>query len=65
MYFDSLGAALQMNGHGGYVWAAYGITLVVLVALLAVPLRRQNRFLKQLAGELKRQPPTGGLTEGN
>lgn len=65
MYFESLTAALQMDGHGGYVWVAYSITLVVLVAVLAVPLRRQGRFLKQLAGEIKRQPPNGGLAEGS
>ena len=54
MYFDSLSAVLHMDGHGGFVWAAYAITLVVLVLLLVAPGRRQKKFLQRLAGELKR-----------
>lgn len=61
MYFDSLQAVLQMDGHGAYVWAAYAITCVVLLSMLLAPRRRQRRQLSQLAGELKRQrgAPTG------
>lgn len=55
MYFDSLQALLQMDGHGPYVWAAYGITCAVLLLLLSSPRRRTRRQLRQLAGELKRQ----------
>ncbi len=63
MYFDSLGAALAMDGHGVYVWSAYAISLVVVVLILLVPRRRQRRFLRRLAGEQKRQQqgPTTGL----
>lgn len=55
MYFESLGAALAMDGHGAYVWSAYAISLVVVVLMLLVPQRRQGRFLRQLAAEQKRQ----------
>jgi heme exporter protein D len=63
MYFDSLGAALAMDGHGAYVWSAYAISLVVVALILLVPSRRQRRFLRRLAGEQKRRPqgPTTGL----
>lgn len=54
MYFDSLSAVLHMDGHGGFVWAAYAITLLVLVLLVVAPGRRQKKFLRRLAGELKR-----------
>ena len=37
MYFDSLEALLAMEGHGPYVWAAYGITLLVLALVLSAP----------------------------
>ncbi len=43
-----------MDGHGGFVWAAYAITLLVLVLLVVAPGRRQKKFLRRLAGELKR-----------
>lgn len=55
MYFESLGAALAMDGHGAYVWSAYAISLVVVVLMLLVPQRRQGRFLRQLVAEQKRQ----------
>jgi heme exporter protein D len=55
MYFDSLDAALTMDGHGGFVWAAYGICLLVLALILLAPRRRQKKILLQLAGEQKRQ----------
>ena len=55
MYFDSLAAALAMNGHGAYVWAAYGLTVIVLALILVLPARRRTRLLKRLAAEQKRQ----------
>ena len=54
MYFDSLQAVMQMEGHGIYVWTAYLVTTLVIVATLAAPLRRKNRVLQRLSGELKR-----------
>ena len=55
MYFDSVQAAVQMGGHGVYVWSAYAITAVVLLMLLRAPYRRQRRLLRELNGELRRQ----------
>lgn len=54
MYFDSLTAVLNMDGHGVYVWLAYGVTLAVIAAILVAPLRRRNRLLRQLAMEQRR-----------
>ena len=54
MYFDSFSALLEMDGHGAFVWTAYCLTAVVLAVLLIAPRLRQKRFLRQLAGELKR-----------
>ena len=54
MYFDSIDALLYMDGHGGFVWGAYGITLLVLLLLVIAPMRRQRRLLTELAGELRR-----------
>ena len=31
MSFESIGDFLRMGGYAGYVWSAYGITVVVLV----------------------------------
>ncbi|RLQ23016.1 heme exporter protein CcmD [Seongchinamella sediminis] len=54
MYFDSLQALLYMDGHGPYVWAAYLITVLVILLVLLAPLRRRTRFINQARGELRR-----------
>lgn len=55
MYFDSLAAALTMDGHGMYVWPAYLIAVLVIVTILVTPWRRQRKFLQLKSAELKRQ----------
>ncbi len=63
MYFESVDALISMDGHGVFVWAAYAVTLSVIVMLLVFPVRRRRRFLRQLSGELKRSgqvSPPGG-----
>ena len=42
---------LAMGGHGAYIWPAYGITTVVLLAVLVVSFRHmrgQEYLLQQL-----------------
>jgi heme exporter protein D len=60
LYFRSVDSLVDMEGHGAFVWSAYLITAVVLVAIVVVPLRRKRKFLSRLEGELKRRE--GGLT---
>lgn len=63
MYFESVDALINMDGHGVFVWAAYAVTAFVIGILLVFPVRRRRRFLRQLSGELKRSakvPPPGG-----
>ncbi|QFU76087.1 heme exporter protein CcmD [Halioglobus maricola] len=63
MYFDNFAHVLHMDGHGVYVWAAYGITLAVIVLMLVLPRRRAKQQLRQVAGELRRQQATQKLKE--
>lgn len=53
MEFQFAGFAefLAMNGHGPYVWAAYGVTFLALIGLVVQPLLRRRR----LQAELRRQ----------
>ncbi len=53
--FDSLAALMQMDGHGAFVWSAYGITALVLAILLVAPLNRRKRLLSEIRGEQRRQ----------
>ncbi|MEM1154013.1 MAG: heme exporter protein CcmD [Pseudomonadota bacterium] len=55
MYFDNLNAVINMAGHGAFVWAAYGISLLVVLFILIAPVRRRSRILLRLSGEVRRQ----------
>lgn len=55
MYFDSLSSALQMDGHGGFVWSAYFITVLVICCLVVLPMRKEKQIIRQIKGALKRQ----------
>lgn len=38
-----------MGGYASYVWSAYGITAVVLIANVIAPLRGRRAILRRLA----------------
>jgi len=46
MKFDSLEALMLMDGHGAFVWMAYGVTLVVLSINLWWPRRVRQHLIK-------------------
>lgn len=43
-----------MHGYAGYVWSAYGIFFVVLLADALLPILRRRRALADVRGRLKR-----------
>lgn len=51
--FQSLQEVFWMNGHGPYVWSAWGIALIAMVFLVCSPLLKRRTFLKNLR---RRQP---------
>ena len=55
MYFDTVQAALSMDGHGSFVWVAYLVTLLIISAILLLPTLRRWRLLRRVATELARQ----------
>ncbi len=38
----------SMDGYAWYVWSAYGISLIVLLLGLLIPLRRERKLLNKL-----------------
>ena len=60
MYFESLTAALSMNGHGPYVWSAYAITLVIVVGLMVGPWRKARASRRRILAEQRRQAASLG-----
>jgi heme exporter protein D len=63
MYFDSLSDALAMAGHGGYVWAAYGLTAVVVAMLLLNPWLRSRELQRRIQAEGRRRAHKTGEGE--
>ncbi|MBB4654201.1 heme exporter protein D [Xanthomonas sp. F14] len=50
-------ALLAMGGYGQYVWTAYAMFVLVLLADLASPWLRRRRLPRELRGQLQRQTP--------
>lgn len=63
MQFDSLAALWAMEGHGPYVWSAFGLTALVMMALVLLPLAGHRQFLRSQRAAAQRrsarQPPRG------
>lgn len=55
MYFESFQALWAMDGHGPYVWAAYGIAVAVLATLVVSPLLKKRRFFILQRQQLRRE----------
>lgn len=48
---------LAMGGHGGYVWSAYGITLLVLAINAWAAVRRHKRALDDARRQIEPLQP--------
>ena len=54
MYFESLAAVWHMDGHGFYVWLAYALTVLTLVIMVWLPLKRMRQHWRWLQAEQRR-----------
>ena len=53
--FASIADFLSMNGHGVYVWIAYGISFAAMAALAVQPGLRRRRMQRELARQQRIQ----------
>lgn len=44
MQFDSFAAFVDMGGYGVYIWAVYGLSLVVMIANIVLPRRAMKHI---------------------
>ena len=61
MQFDSLAAALAMDGHGAYVWSVVLVAVLVVLQLLIGPALRSRRFMVEQRSVLRRE--SGGESD--
>ncbi|MBV6746959.1 heme exporter protein CcmD [Xanthomonas vasicola] len=52
-----MSTVLAMGGYGHYVWTAYALFVLVLLADLAAPWLRRRRLRRELRGQFQRQVP--------
>jgi heme exporter protein D len=45
---------LSMGGYAFYVWTSYGLTFIVLLANIVIPVIQRKQFLRQQALKQKR-----------
>ncbi len=55
---DAMREFLHMGGYGFYVWSAYGVTFVVLVANVIVPVLRARELRTRLARQARMERRT-------
>ncbi|NPU95486.1 MAG: heme exporter protein CcmD [Gammaproteobacteria bacterium] len=55
MAFDNFAEFLAMGKHGAYVWAAYGISLLVIAANILAPILRQRALRIDIQRKIKRE----------
>lgn len=53
---------LAMGGYAAYVWPAYAIFFVVLIADMLAPAMRRRRALREVRAQLTRQNARRGTT---
>lgn len=51
--FETFSAFLWMEGHGPYVWASYGATIFVMVALYVICAVRKKSHLKNMQRQIR------------
>lgn len=54
MAFESFADFLAMGTHGPYVWAAYGLSIAIIVWNVLQPLLLRRRRLREQGAQLKR-----------
>ncbi|MEQ6917118.1 heme exporter protein CcmD [Halomonas aquatica] len=59
MAFDSLSAFLAMGGHGVYVWAAWGLTGLLLVGVVIHARAERRALLRDLRRRARRERRRG------
>ncbi|AUM14395.1 heme exporter protein CcmD [Ketobacter alkanivorans] len=55
MAFESFADFIAMGKHGPYVWSAYGITLVVVLANIVAPLIRRKGLVDDIKRKARRE----------
>jgi heme exporter protein D len=62
VYWSSVGDFLAMGGYGAYVWGAYGVSALALIAEVLALRARARRLAEDLALDRVLDPTRGPAT---
>ncbi|MDP2609158.1 MULTISPECIES: heme exporter protein CcmD [unclassified Oceanobacter] len=54
MEFHSVGEFLAMGRHGLYVWLSYGLSALVIIANLVLPMWQRRRLIREQGQRVRR-----------
>ena len=55
MAFESFADFIAMGKHGPFVWSAYGISLLIIVANIVAPMQRKKALMTEIKRKIKRE----------
>ena len=55
MAFDNFADFIAMGKHGAFVWSAYGISALVIIANIAAPILRKRALRIDIQRKIKRE----------
>lgn len=55
MSFESFADFIAMGTHGPYVWAAYGLSILILLINVVMPMIARRTYLKDEARRMRRE----------
>ena len=65
MQFETWGEFFAMGHHGLYVWLAYGVTTLVLLAFPLMLRNRRRKLLRELTWQFAAEAPSDVITQRN
>ena len=55
MAFETIADFIAMGKHGPFVWSAYGISFIVILANILAPIQRRKALLNEIKRKIKRE----------
>jgi heme exporter protein D len=55
MAFETFADFIAMGKHGPFVWSAYGISLIIILANIIAPIQRKKALLNEIKRKIKRE----------
>lgn len=55
MAFETIAEFIAMGKHGPFVWSAYGISALIIIANIVAPIQRRRALVNDIKRKIKRE----------